>query len=134
MAKRRVLLLRNGSLLMAAVRQLLQQEGRESLDLQWVAPDDPEAAARIVRFAPEAIVLDAGEPSGGRECVARLLANLPGTRGIALKLEQTDLEVYRTERVSEASLDGLLAAIQGEPARHRPGKIPLATSRPRVAR
>ncbi len=110
-ATKRVLLLSNGSLLMASVRRLLQLHGSGQLEVASVAVDDPEAAARIVGFAPDAIILDADAPSRGQELIARVLADLPGTSAIALNAEPTQIAVYRAERLRQASFDGLLEAI-----------------------
>lgn len=109
---KRVLLLSNGSLLMASVRRLLQVQGTGRLEVASVAVDDPEAATRIVGFAPDAIILDTDGPSRGQELIAQVLADLPGTSAIALNAEPTQIAVYRAERLRLATLDGLLEAIQ----------------------
>lgn len=114
-ATKRVLLLSDGSLLMASVRRLLQLHEAGQLEVESLAVDDPEAAARIVRFAPDAIILDADGPSGGQELIARVLADLPGTSAIALTAEPTQIAVYRAERLRSATLDGLLEAIEASP-------------------
>lgn len=119
MSRKRVLLLSNGSLLMASVRRLLQQV--EQIELECVAICDPEAAVKIGRLAPEVIVLDPGEPPAAMELVGRLLSELPETRVIALNVERKDIEVYRAQRVSEASLHGLLQAIGGKRRGRRRG-------------
>ncbi|MBI4494612.1 MAG: hypothetical protein HY690_17685 [Chloroflexi bacterium] len=124
MSRKRVLLLSNGSLLTASVLRLL--EGVEELELELLAADDPEASARIDHFAPQVIVLDAGGPPVGRELVARMLLALPRTRVIALNLERADMEVYRAQRVSGASLHTLLEAIHGK----RKGSQSRATEQP----
>ena len=53
-----------------------------------------------------------------------MLSELHGPTIIALNLERTDIDVYYTERVSVASLTGLLEAIQGKRNGLRSRKAP----------
>ncbi|MBI2939852.1 MAG: hypothetical protein HYY04_05380 [Chloroflexi bacterium] len=110
MLRQRVLALTNRSILIASVCRLLADEA--DLALGSVAVDDPEASAKIKCFAPDVVILDADAPTGGREFVAEVLSELPEVRVIALKLSRTDIDVYSSRRISEASLSGLLQAIQ----------------------
>ncbi len=110
MEAQRVVLLSNSSLLAAGVEKLLQDV--EGLELSIVAMGDPEAMAKVSEFAPKAIVLDSGDPSMGEGVITRILHEHPMATVVALDLSQSSIDVYGVKRVPQASLAGLLEALQ----------------------
>ena len=128
--RKRVVVMSSGSVLMASVIRLLQSS--DGLEVEVIATADLTGSQRISRFAPEAIVLDAGGTPSGHELLGRLLAEHPTARVIALNLDRTAIQVYRGTGVTEASLEGLLGAIRGthsRPASKAPGRVEGALSR-----
>ena len=112
MQPKRIVLLSNHSLLVAGVQKLLQD--LKDLKVSIVAADAPEAAAKIKRLSPDAIILDSSDASMGKGIVTQLLEEHPKARVIALNLNQTGIEIFRMKRILQTDLDGLLETLRDD--------------------
>ena len=109
MGNERVMVLTNHSVLAAGLLSLL--EGAEGLEVATVAMEAPEAACAMERFAPHVIVLVNSNGLSGERTIGQLLDRHPTARIVCLNLNQTDIGVYRLERLTVSSVDEFLKAI-----------------------
>jgi DNA-binding NarL/FixJ family response regulator len=106
MDKNRLLLLNNQSVLAAGMLALLRAV--EDLEVTEVAADDPTAAEQSGRFKLDVILLDGKHnPS----FIAQLLERNPAFRIIPLNVDQTEIGIYRLDRLAVDSFDDFLDAI-----------------------
>ena len=117
MAKERVVLLSNHSLLAAGILSLL--EGVDGLEVAVVSVDDPDASCKMRHFAPHVIVLDGTGGSSARTAITQLLKQNPVARIVSLNLGHRDVEVFRMERLTVSSSEEFLAAIRSQSPNER---------------
>lgn len=109
MQQRRVTILHDGNLLSEVLVLLIQAQ--PSLEAVVVDSDDPEVLDRVRESRPDVIVV----PSSGTSSltrVAQILKDNPGTKVISLGLDKTEINAYRSEGSTAASLESLLSAIE----------------------
>lgn len=111
MQQRRVVLVGDARLLSTGVALLLQTQPHMGLITLDAA--DPEVFAKVREAMPEVVVVSTSDAARSFGVVARILRENPAATVIAVGLEPTELNVYRLERVAQASPEELLAAIEG---------------------
>ncbi len=109
MAKERVILLSNRSVLAAGVLRLLK--AMDGLEVIAVADDDPEAERKVMHFAPHIIILDCDDEEMEQRAIPLLLRHNPGASIVSLNPRRSDAEVYRLERVAQPTIERLLEVI-----------------------
>ncbi len=112
MRKRRVLVLANQSLLMSGVLSVLQE--CPGIDLVTAGGDAVELERRILRLAPDVVVMEspeADEPGG--VSIGNLLRENPRATLVTLRVDRPDMEVFRSDRIRGATLERLLSVVGG---------------------
>ena len=112
MADKRVLVLRNNTLFIAAVLSFLSEQ--LNLDVLGIALEDEEFTAKTRAFRPEVVVL-AAEPSEPWEgqFLSTILQSFPGVPVVALNENTNDIRTYREQRVIGATAADMLDIIAG---------------------
>lgn len=112
MNKRRVLVLPDDSLLMAGVLSILREQPEVELTTVPSAGSDldrhlREIVPHVVVAARAAMDQDSGVG------LTRFLREHPGATLVALSLDRSELEVFRTRRVRRATLEELVSIVSG---------------------
>lgn len=112
MQQKRVLILGDGKLLSVGVTKLLQEQ--PNIEVVTIEAGDPNAMGKITESKIDVVVVPSYDSAARPVEVGRILKESPGARVIVISLgsERTEINVYKSERVVEASLEELLTAIE----------------------
>ncbi len=112
MTKRRVLVLPDDSLLMAGILSILREQPEVELTTVPSAGSDLERYLQDI--VPHVVVAAraAMDQDSGMD-ITRFLREHPGATLVALRLDRSELEVFRTRRVRRATLGELVSIVNG---------------------
>ena len=109
---RRVAVLDDGSLLIAAAMRLLVPG--DALEIQLIDESAGDPTEALSAFGPDVIVVPHMQANGGGTVsLERLLHVCPQARVVVLSPDQPTFEVYREVGLEGATVDGFLAAVTG---------------------
>lgn len=113
MAEKRVMVLKNDTLFMAAVLSLLREQ--PTLEVLGIATGDKELRAKMCGFSPDVVVLAAKAPDIGRNSsLSTILQGYPEVPVVALNESTSEIRTYLGQRViSSATAADLLSIIAG---------------------
>lgn len=145
---RKVVAVTDGSLLTSGVTSVLCEHA--GINVVMVNRTGGQVYRRIREARPDVVIIadggaDADQPERGLSVaerglsVQRLLQDNPRSTVIALSLGRPEMEVFRARRVSEATVEDLLQALEGarrkatgrRPSRHVPVSATRGANRPR---
>lgn len=112
MQQKRVLILGDGKLLSVGVTKLLQKQ--PNIEVVTIEAGDPKALGKIRDSKADVVVVPSYDPAACPVEIGRILSEIPGAKVVVISLgsERTEMNVYKSERVVEASLEELIAAIE----------------------
>jgi DNA-binding NarL/FixJ family response regulator len=112
MSGKRVLIVSSNGLFREGLKHILANTADFTLTRQISALQEAEEIARSNEV--DVVIIDQADEAGGRESRAAAIARLltvPNIRVITVGLDTGDLLVYKQERVEEASVEDLVAAL-----------------------
>ena len=109
----------DGTVLSAGVERLLRESPR--IELKAVRRDGAATFDCIRQAQPQAIVvLSVGASAATQVGIEELLRECPSARVVALRFEQSSIDVYHAERVEYATVTGFISAIEGAATKREP--------------
>ena len=111
MARTRVVIVGDGTVLSAGVERLLRASPR--IELKAIRHDGAAVFDCIRQARPQVIVVPSIGPSAATQVgIEELLREYPSACVVALRFEQSSIDVYHAERVEYATVAGFISAIE----------------------
>jgi chemotaxis response regulator CheB len=106
-----VVIVGDGTVLSAGVERLLRASPR--IELKAIRRDGAAVFDCIRRAQPQVIVVPSiGASAATQVSIEELLREYPSACVVALRFEQSSIDVYRAERVEYATVTGFISAIE----------------------